>query len=202
MSLYSKIKWIASILLVFFIVLVTNLIDKQNFNRLSRSVTTMYEDRIVASDLIFEMSMLIRKKEIALIAADSSSLKSSSSKVNQELERLIQRYEQTKLTEKERLLLNKLKEEIANFQRLEKNNDGVNNRNSRLESAEQINQLLHDLSKIQLKEGKRQKLISKQAMDTIDLFTQSEMVFLIVMAILVQIIILYKSPSERNTSDK
>lgn len=74
MTIFTKIKWVASVLLVFFIVLITNIIDRENFNRLSYSVTTMYEDRIVASDLIFEMSRIIHDKELAIVSKASQSL--------------------------------------------------------------------------------------------------------------------------------
>jgi hypothetical protein len=55
-----------------------------------------------------------------------------------------------------------------------------------------INGNLRDLSKVQLEEGKRQIEMSNKAMETIDLFTQVEIIFLVLMAIMVQVIILYK----------
>lgn len=195
MTVFNKIRWAASILLVFFIVLITNLIDRDNFNRLRYSVTTIYEDRIVASDLLFEMLMLIQEKEVAFVTSDSLFIQKRNEKNNREIDNLIERYEQTKLTEKEQLLFNKLKDELSNLENLEKKYTQLESRDkARLsKSIDRIVQHLHDLSKVQLKEGRHQVLISNKAMDTIDIFTQVEIVFLILMAILIQIIILYKS---------
>lgn len=193
MSFFSKIRWVASILLVFFIVLITNLIDRANFSKLSYSVTTLYEDRIVASDLLFEMSRLMQKKEIAIIAANTNFLKNENTKFNSEVNNLLERYYQTKLTEKEKLVFDKLKAELTTLARTEKNE--TPEREKLLTSIEKINQYVYDLAKVQIQESKRQVFISNKAMDTIDLFTQFEIIFLILMAILVQIIIFYKPKS-------
>ena len=194
MTTFSKIRWVASILMVFFIVLMTNLVDKDNFNRLRYSVTTIYEDRIVASDLLFEISMLIQDKEVAIVSADSIFFQMNNSKANLDIDGLIGRYGQTKLTENEQIIFNSLKDELSNLKELEQHyisSDTIENTNL-LKSIENIKQYLHNLSKIQLKEARQQVLISNKVMDTIDLFTQGEIVFLILMAILIQIIILYK----------
>ncbi|PRY01040.1 hypothetical protein CLV24_1528 [Pontibacter ummariensis] len=194
MTTFNKIRWVASILLVFFIVLITNLIDKDNFNRLEYSVTTIYEDRIVASDLLFEISMWIQEKEVAVVSADSLFFEEENNKTNLDIDGLIQRYEQTMLTKKEQLIFNNLKEELSNLRELEKEYTHSETRetNHILKSLDEISQHLYDLSKVQLKEGRRQMFISNQAMDTIALFTQIEIVFLVLMAILIQIIIMYK----------
>ncbi len=71
MTFYNKIKWVLGILMVFILILCTNLIDRNNFIRVKNSVVTIYNDRIIASDLIFEMSKLFHEKEIAVILLDS-----------------------------------------------------------------------------------------------------------------------------------
>jgi hypothetical protein len=42
MKVYNKMKWALGILLVFIIVLITNLIDRDNFNRIRYSIVTIY----------------------------------------------------------------------------------------------------------------------------------------------------------------
>ena len=191
MKVFAKIRWVASILLVFFIVLITNLIDRDNFNRLSYSVTTMYEDRIVASDLLFEMSMIIKEKQIAILTSDTLFLKRKNDKYNQQLNQLVDKYRLTKLTEKEKLAFIQLQEELKSLKQKEGAPANLINGET-LKSIDKIDQHLHDLSKIQLQEGRRQVFISEKAKDTINLFTQAEIIFLILMAVLIQVIILYK----------
>jgi len=191
MKFLAKIKWIASILLVFFIVLVTNIIDRDNFNKLSYSVKTMYEDRIVAGDLLFEISRVIQDKKIAILSSENQVPESERERQNKALEELIKKYSQTKLTEKEQFIFNQLQDELKSLKQKERNALDKSNPEA-LENIEKIDQNLYDLSKIQLEEGKRQVSISDQTKDTINLFTQAEIIFLILMAVLIQIIILYK----------
>ncbi len=198
MTFFNKVKWIAGVLLVFFIVLMTNLVDKDSFNQLRQSVTTIFEDRIVASDLLFEMSMHVQKKELALATSDSSFYQLKNDGVNQELIQLIGRYEETKLTENERKLFDDLKGEIENLQTIESGELNDSNRRKALASIDKITHTLHGLSKVQVKEGRKEMFVSNKAMNTIDLFTKGEIIFLVIMAILVQIIILYKPKESRD----
>lgn len=193
MTIFSKIKWVVSILLVFFIVLATNIIDRDNFNTLSYSVATIYEDRIVANDLIFEMSRLIQDKEIAVVTNDTAFFQKKNNDLNREINILIESYKRTKLTGKEKFVFNQLQDELKTLERKEINE--TIQTSDLLESLDKVNQHLYDLSKIQLHEGRRQVFISNKAKDTINMFTQGETIFLILMAILIQIIILY-TPKE------
>jgi hypothetical protein len=191
MNIFTRIRWIASILLVFFIVLITNIIDRDNFNRLTNSVKTMFEDRIVASDLLFDITRIIKEKQIAILTTDTNFFKNQNNKLNQEIDQLLDRYEITKLTEKEKRHLNLLQEELKTLKQKEKSDVNLSN-GELIKSIEIIDEQLYKLSKIQLQEGKEQVLISNKAKDTINLYTQGEIIFLIIMAVLVQIIILYK----------
>lgn len=203
MTTLNKIKWAAGILLVFFIVVTTNLIDKNNFSRLRYSVTTIYEDRIVASDLLFELLMLIHEKEVAVFTADAVFFQQQNAQKNREIDDLIIRYEQTQLTKKEEMLFSQLKKELRELARLEQQYtpSEATRPTELLNSLDQIVLYLQDLSKVQLAEGKRQMLNSNKTMDTIDLFTQIEIIFLILMAILIQIIVLYKPRSSSDSED-
>ena len=194
MKFFAKIRWVASILLVFFIVLITNLIDRENFNRLSYSVTTMYEDRIVASDLLFEMSRIIKEKQIAVLTSDKIFFDSENDKYNREIEQLVDNYKLTKSTEKEKIAFNQLQEELKSLKHKEKSSNNLSNGDV-LKSIEKIDQHLYKLSKIQLQEGKQQLFISNRAKETINLYSQVEIIFLILMAVLIQVIIFY-NPKE------
>ncbi|MDG1728743.1 MAG: hypothetical protein P8K68_03220 [Algibacter sp.] len=71
MTFYNKIKWVLGISMIFILILSTNLIDRNSFVRMKDSVVTIYEDRIIANDLIFEMSKSVHEKEIAVALLDS-----------------------------------------------------------------------------------------------------------------------------------
>jgi hypothetical protein len=64
MTLYHKVKWVLGIFMIFILIIATNLIDKSNFTRVKDSVVAIYEDRLIANDLIFEISNSIGQKEV------------------------------------------------------------------------------------------------------------------------------------------
>jgi hypothetical protein len=59
----------------------------------------------------------------------------------------------------------------------------------------EVKEGLYKLAKIQVREGRNQMLISRNAMKEVELFTSIEIYLMIFLAIAVQIIIMYR-PSE------
>lgn len=199
MTFYNKLKWILGILMVFVLIIATNLIDKNNFVRVRDSVVTIYEDRLIANDLIFEMLKSVQEKELAVVTLDSSFFKSENIEVNKKLASLISNFEETKLTLEEDDVFNDLK---ANFEQLliiENQFLKTNFSNSRLVNnrLDNLKINLSNLSKIQLNEGNKQMSISKRAIDTVELFTQIEIYILVFLAIIIQIIVMYQ-PKEKS----
>ena len=193
MAFYNKIKWILGILMVFVLIVTTNLIDRNNFIRVRDSVVTIYEDRLIANDLIFEISKLVQEKEMAVILSDSTFFKEQNPNINKTIQGFISRFEQTKLTPEENQAFEDLKRNLQAL--IDSENDLLNsNFETKTEVLMHISSITGDLSrlsKIQLSEGSRQMSISKRAIDTVELFTQIEIYLLVFLAIVVQIIIMY-----------
>lgn len=198
MTFYNKVKWVLGILMIFILILSTNLIDRSNFVRVKDSVETIYEDRIIANDLIFEMLKSIHEKEIAFVSLDSIFFSQTNSKVNDDIQSLISRFELTKLTAEESKIFSDLKVNIESLINSENKfvNSGFANKNEVAKNISKIEYNLNGLSKVQLSEGRRQMSISKQAIDTVELFTQIEIYFLVFLAVIIQIIVMYQ-PKEK-----
>jgi hypothetical protein len=194
MRFYNKVKWVLGILIVFILILATNLIDRNNFIRVKDSVVTIYEDRLIASDLVFEMFKLVKEKEVALKLSDTVFFNQKNQIINGSIKNLILRFEQTKLTPEEKIIFKNLKSNFETLKSLESNLLASNNKtkNNQEQILTNINTNLDDLSKIQLLEGRRQMSIGKKATSTIELFTQIEIGLLIFLAIVIQIIVMYK----------
>ena len=193
MGFYNKLKWVLGILMVFVIIVSTNLIDRNNFIRVKDSVVTIYEDRLIATDLIFEMSEAIHTKELAIALEDSIYYTKQNKEANQEVGELISRYELTRLTGNETKIFKELKNNFETLKTLEltyvessfKQKDLLN------QHISELKQNLSELSKIQINEGRKQMSISKKAIDTVELFTQIEIYLLVFLAIIIQIIVMY-----------
>lgn len=200
MAFYNKIKWVLGILLVFFLIVATNLIDRNNFTRVKDSVVTIYEDRLIAKDIVFELAILVQEKEMANALSDFDFLENQNKTVNEEIDELILKFLDTKLTVDEKRTLDNLQLNLNKLKAYEINTLEQKINNKKLVEAQliKVKENLYDLSKIQLEEGRRQVFISKEAIDSVEVFTQIEIYLLIFLAILIQIIVIYKPKDENN----
>ena len=108
-TFFTKLKWVLGIAVVLVIIVSTNFIDRNNFVRVKDSITTIYEDRLVANDLIFGMMKCVYAKEFALVTSDTAYFSKESEQFTQKLSRFVTRYEKTKLTPKEKEIFTDLK---------------------------------------------------------------------------------------------
>lgn len=193
MSILNKVKWIIGVLLVFGLIIATNLIDKKNFKQIRDSVVTIYEDRLLAKEIIFDISRTVHEKEMALALADTGFFNNRNAEINEQLEKDIEKFGQTELTRPEKYEFKELRRNLNLLQKAEKDlvESNFESRESAREKVEEIKQNLNKLSGIQISEGKKHLFLSERAADSIDLYTQLEIYFLIALAIIVQIIILY-----------
>ncbi|QXP62533.1 MCP four helix bundle domain-containing protein [Polaribacter sp. HaHaR_3_91] len=194
MKLYTKVKWVLGILMIFILIIATNLIDRNNFVRIKDSLETIYEDRLVAKDLIFKISKSVQEKELALAKLDSTFYLGRNKQVNVDIEKAINTFEGTKLTKKEAKVFNDFKNNLAVL--IESENSTPFEKSSYNSKILNVKENLYALSEIQMNEGKRQMSISKRAIDSIELFTQLEIYVLIFLGIVVQVIVIYK-PKEK-----
>ena len=56
MNLLNKIRWFLAVSLVFVVVLATNLIDKNNFEKVEQSVDNIYNERLLAKEILLELA--------------------------------------------------------------------------------------------------------------------------------------------------
>ncbi|MGH1433571.1 MAG: MCP four helix bundle domain-containing protein [Lewinella sp.] len=190
MTVYNKIKWTLGILSVFFIILATNLIDKKNFNIVKNSVETIYADRLLAQDILLDLSKLTWEKELAQIKYERSQFENKNITINTRIDELISLFSVTKLTPKEKVIFEQLKKNLTSLKEYELNE--IELPSPKLsEYLALVKDNLNDLSEIQIEEGKRELFQSKRAIASVDLFTHLEIYALIIIAIFIQIVVMY-----------
>ncbi|TXF87903.1 chemotaxis protein [Neolewinella aurantiaca] len=192
MTLFNKIKWILGIAVVFLLVITTNLVDRQNFMIIEASIETIYADRIIAQDIIYDISNEVAQIEVDYAKSGSDQLNVNLSSNNDSIEEYIRLFAATKLTAKEKMFFDRLKESLKDLK------STAASAAADEESAEKmkanlmtVREQLDELADIQVQEGKRELYESKKALGSAYLFTQLEIAALIIMAVIVQIIILY-----------
>jgi hypothetical protein len=193
MAFLNKAKWVLGILIVFVLILSTNIIDRENFLRVKAAIITIYEDRLIANDLLFEMLESVQEKEIATATVDSIFFLEKNPLINKNIKVFVSKFQQTKLTSEEETIFEKLKDNIEKLKITEVAfvESKFSKKTALLNQISKVKKNLHALSKIQLNEGGRQMSISKNAMETMELFTTIEINILIFLAILIQIVVIY-----------
>jgi hypothetical protein len=191
MNFFKKLIWILGISLIFTLIAVTNLMDRNRFIIIKDAVISIYEDRLIAKNIIVDLSHLIYEKEIASAASDPDFFINRNKMVNNEIDDLIIKFQTTKLTSAEEKVFAGLKTNYNQLRKLENEvsfEEGIKD-NPFNSQIDRIQKNLADLSNIQLEEGKRQLVISKKAVKEVELFTLGENIMLIILAIMLLIIV-------------
>jgi hypothetical protein len=203
---WGIVKWTLGLLLVFGLILATNLIDKKNFNKVADALESIYEDRLVAKGFIYELSLLIHDKELAIAASDTTRYKQGAADSNVKIGELMARYSETNLTGEEVEAFDRLAEDLEKLRRIEgrvlsdKSAPGEKDNITLIKAVlTQIREDLHILSKIQISEGERQMQKGKSAVESIGFLTQMEIYLLIGLGIVIQILLIKGFSSSTST---
>ncbi|MBR10743.1 MAG: hypothetical protein CMP48_24045 [Rickettsiales bacterium] len=196
---FSKLKSIVALVVVFLLVLATNLMDKQHFEVVERALTTVYEDRLLVKDYLFKISRQLQKKQEALHLAELVEIQQTNNLSNTAIDSLIGKFAATAMVAQEESYFQRLKRGLAVLKKYESellvnDNQGLSSEYIRQldEQHLEINEILDVLFEIQIKEGKRQIDYSNQAIDRSNLMTKLEIGALIAIGLVIQFLILYK----------
>jgi hypothetical protein len=198
---FQKIKIAAASLVVFLLVLATNIMDNNHFDIVQRSLETVLDDRLVAKDYIYKISRQIHLKNKLLYTSDSEQMAKANQKANDSIQTLVAKYAATELTPKEAQYFESLENNLDKLFQLEKQlySNSSSDQVAAIEKAEtyftRISSNLDVLSEVQLAEGKRQIHYSNRAIENSNLIARLEIGALIVIGLIIQIFIFFK-PSE------
>lgn len=206
MSLTSKVFCFFVFLSSFLLMLATGQSNVRNFERVQDSIAEIFEDRLVVKGLIFELSSLVHKKEIALVSNDVDFFKQKNKTVNAEIDEQLQAFWDTKLTKKEESTLKSFSQDIEKLKSSEAP-DRLENKaklpdDYARDLRPQIDKLkadLRTLSEIQLSEGKKKLKSCKLAVKRMNQFASLEYYTLILLAILM--LGLFFVPSANDAED-
>lgn len=190
MDIWKKVKWVAGLILLFVLVLATNLIDRDNFGKVENAIETIYEEVLHAKNKTIELSQLIHDKELAHALNDSVYLTIKRQAANDHINTVLNDCEVYMDSQKEKDLFKELKENCARLISSE-NDNHENNKSELLAQLESVKSNISELNELHLWEGKKQKIKSDSALDSTMLFTRIEVYALIFLASIILIIIMY-----------
>ena len=178
-----------ALLVVFLLVLATNRIDQRHFETAQDTLTTVYNDRVVAQDYVYKMNNIMHKKRLQLL---DSTVTDSQENLNKEFTTLIDVFSTTKLTRKESKTFNDLKQNFETLQHNENKVEDQLNNKKLIENISTIETDLNNLALIQVSESKYKVGIAQKSLDTNNLMSNLEIGFLVLMGTIVQLIIFYR----------
>lgn len=190
-----RLKWVAAFLLVFVLIIGTNLLDRRHFQQMEATVESIYEDRLVAKELIFKMDRTIHQKALFLAQNKSSPLVVPVLNIgNDSIRSWLNAFEHTQLTQEEERIFRTMTKKMQALSERESAYWSQPTDTLKVELEQQyllIQQDLQQLSKIQIKEGKRRLSEARRTMKSIEFFTNVEIVSLVIIGLLLQFLLLY-----------
>lgn len=204
-SIQQKFKAALLLAIICAIIIITNLLGRHHMDVLSNSLSSVYEDRLVASNYIYLISHHLYQKKLKFDTYNEfthDDLSSAISSHNDSIRTLLSFYEKTWLTEEEAACLEMFKTNARTLQNLElqlltsvakdvqpTSTYHAFNKYFALGMAN-----LRQLSSIQVQEGKALKDQSQRIAYSSYLLTNFEMVILLCIAVILQIIVIASKP--------
>ncbi|MFK7831706.1 MAG: MCP four helix bundle domain-containing protein [Winogradskyella sp.] len=192
LSLNNRVKIGFSFAIVFLLVLATNRIDKKRFTTISESLTSVYEDRLVAKGHLYKLNNIFHDQEKGLLA-DTLSYKAES--YHNEVDDLIISFKSTKLTRGEKTSLDNFENHFNELKIFENSMMQLNSKEMRAKLQMQLKRIqkdLDDLALIQLQEGESMTNFANSSLKTSATMSKIEIGVIILIGIIVQFIIFYK----------
>lgn len=187
-SFSNRINVGFALLVVFLLIFATNRIDKRHFETVQDTLITVYKDRVVAQDYVYKMNNIMHKKQFQLLDPTSAS---NQDNLNKEFATLIDVFSTTKLTRQESKTFDNLKQ---NFETLKQNEGKAESGLKGKIILDNINSIKTDLNKlalIQVSESKTKIGVAQKTLDTNNLMSRLEIVFLILIGIIFQFAVFY-----------
>ncbi len=198
-TLWQKLKAVTALVVVFLLVLATNLMDKNHFDVVEDALTTVYKDRLMAKDYLYKISRQLQQKRNVLQNADLKEIQSTIEAADDSIQTLMNLYEQTRMTSSERRYLEDLKEVEKGL--IKKESELFNTLDETSASAakqrligvhEEMIANIDELFEIQMKEGKRQIDHSNRAIAQSNFIARLEIGALIVIGLIIQFFIFFR----------
>lgn len=179
-----------------------NYYQSRQFDKIVSSFSSLYEDRLIVESYIYNISELLHQKIHILentinVVEPKKHFKNIAFETDRTIEELIDQYKKTKFTENESKHFKLLLSGISELLKIE-NAYILSEQNSRddlilkdaLKSTIEINlKYLSKLSDIQVEEGKKMHMESKQILMSNISASQLETTFLIIIGIVIQMLI-------------
>lgn len=194
-----KFERIVALVLVFILVIATNVMDDTSFKVVKESMGNIYEDRLIAYDLTYKMHNEVSNRHLVLANNNVQMQSATLTKFNTLIANALAQYEATEFTTTEQAYFEILKSQFNDLQALDgeilaATTDEVKTKllASSKEKLSSIVGTLNSLATIQIDEGKRQVINSDRAIKSSDMLSKFEIISMVVIGLLILFLIIYE----------
>ncbi|HEA21379.1 hypothetical protein LCGC14_0580230 [marine sediment metagenome] len=190
--------------MAFLLVLGSNRLDQRHFSTIQTTVNSVYKDRVVVQNIIYQLNTIFHQKELQLL--EESNPNSTGSSRNSKVEDLLANFEATELTFEEYNLLQDFKDLFSDLKKLETTplETSLSGANFKpmpaIQKIKQIEEKLNGLAEIQLEQSEQLTQVSNKSLGMTILLSQLEVAFLLIIGIAMAVLIFYPINTEEMTS--
>lgn len=174
-------------------VLTKNMMEQENVSELGDSFSSVYEDRLLVESYIYKLSDHLYKKKLIIDQCKSDDrleLREKIEEHNAAIQSLIRDYEKTKLTSEESVFFQAFKKNMEEMNVLEAQYVQLNSGQPSLSRQFDIaSGTLHELSSIQVSEGKTMADHSRKIVAGSSILSQFELALVVVIGLIIQALI-------------
>lgn len=180
--------------IAFLLVLGSNRLNKRHFHTLKSTVNSVYKDRVLVQDYIYQLNNIFQTKKLRFITEDDFTPVANE---NEKVEKILLDFASTELTTDEFNTLNELN---LQFEKLKKSENKVLHSKENLRNGvailskqtfQKIDENLNVLARIQIQESEQMTQLSNKSLETNILLSKLELAFLIVIGIALLALIFY-----------
>ena len=190
----QKTKTATALAVVFGLMMITSLMDRNYFSELQRSVTSVYEDRLLAESYIYRLSGLLHeKKRLMNELVNVDEARAMQKSLDDSIRTLVVRYGKTYLTETESSLFGDLQQRLTHLSVLETRfGTGDSSEHQRVVALQhqKLSDNLNCLSELQLAETKNIVADTDRIIASSEATSRVEISILVVVGLMVQALIL------------
>ncbi|TLF46234.1 hypothetical protein [Maribacter aurantiacus] len=190
--------------MAFLLVLGSNRLDQRHFSTIQTTVNSVYKDRVLVQDFIYQLNNIFHRKELQLV--QQKELMGNSS-INKRVDGLLVDFGATELTTKESQLLDELNRQFESLKGLEnrlRDAPEVSVADYRLQLANRLNAMgstLDGLAQIQLNESGHLTSVSNKSLGMNILLSKLEVAFLIVIGLAMLALIFYPASKVQTVTE-
>lgn len=175
-----------------FMILGSNRLNQRYYSEVNSTVNSVYKDRVVVQGYIFELNNIFHEKEVRLL--DKETINGSDSA---RVAKILVDFGNTELTEEESRLLKDLNQQVQILYKIESSTPiplsslSMNEQADHYKLLNQIEQTLVGLADVQLDQSNRLNIFSQSLLDTINILSNIEIAFMILIGLIILVLIFY-----------